>query len=166
MADNSKKYSLAWLKQRMADGDCVYKEFQKADELWSVLKVAGDAGIALPCLRRDFFAEWSRIHRLFSGNNSIPPEEVLFRAKVLASVASLVNDGVTDDTARAEASAISGATREDIRKWIAKYDAAVPSVGRQYMFSVDHMAGFFRGEIAKQRNQKTVLGAVKELFAQ
>lgn len=166
MVDDSKKYSLAWLKQRMADGDGVDKEFQRADELWSVLQVAGEAGIALPCLRRDFFAEWSRVHKLFSGNRSIPPEEVLFRAKVLASVASLVNEGLTDDTARAEVSAISGAKRADIRKWIEKYDATVPSARHQYMFTVDHMTGFFRDEIAKKHNKKTVSEAVIELFAQ
>ncbi len=92
--DDSTPRSMEWLKDRMEDTASVPEEFRMVDELWSVLQVTSEGGVVLPELKKLYYAEWARIHKIFTGNHSIPPEEVLFRAKVLASVAAVVADGI------------------------------------------------------------------------
>ncbi len=164
--DDSTPRSMEWLKDRMEDTASVPEEFRMVDELWSVLQVTSEGGVVLPELEKAYYAEWARIHKIFAGNRSISPEEVLFRAKVLASVAALVGDGLSEDPAREIVATIAGCSRDDIRKWKSKYDEPQDTTSLQYRFTVPCMVGHFRDEIAKKHNILTVEKTVQELFAQ
>ena len=105
-----------WLRDRIAGQDGMPDNIKLADEMFAMIRVAETAGVDLPNMSK-FLQEHMRSgHKKRNGPRSLEPEEIVLRAKCIASVLELLESGVDVEDARTDVA------RQ--RNWIATKSSA------------------------------------------
>ncbi|WP_050604860.1 hypothetical protein [Ruegeria sp. 6PALISEP08] len=145
-------------------------DVELADEIVGVLDFFGGVGIEFPALKRTLREENERIHKKRAGGNAVSPEEIVLRAKVVASINHLIKAGANEDDARTDVAGFAGVDRAKAARWHKdNRDVEPPDFSNSgsepvYLARIDYQIGKYNLELERKHNSITPLEAAADLF--
>ena len=163
-----KDHDLDWLRERAAAWGDIPAEGRKADQLYSLVEVAHQAGVEVPEVEDMLRRALIELQRSKAGPNSLSPEVIIFRAAVIACVNALVCTRMHVTAARRHVAELCGASRADVARWHkdqgkqAAFSVAPSTV--RYIMTIPDQVAAFTTEIHKKNNSMEPLKVVEWVF--
>ena len=157
-----------WLKRRMKSSDRkrLPQEALLIDEVHMMYRIATEeAEVEMPEMKRWLDEEDLRIHRAKLSNRAPSPEEIIRRAKLIASTEELMATGVGPEEARTRVAELSGVDRDKVARLHREFDPKPLFTGdNRYRRNLPDKVDEVREWIRSKHNQLSVIDILKTLF--
>ena len=154
-----------WLRDRIAGQDGMPDNIKLADEMFAMIRVAETAGVDLPNMSK-FLQEHMRSgHKKRNGPRSLEPEEIVLRAKCIASVLELLESGVDVEDARTDVAETAQLDRDKIVRWHQDYEPS-HKTGARHIMNISDQVSVFRHEIRREHNRIGIREAIIGLLGE